>query len=810
VKGHLQTQNWSFDTLTAMVLAKSLRFEYTGPQSLLNKVLEGACYDSYKSAAIALSGAPESFRLTLLPTLQAQTDPLKQTRLGLLLMYMGFEQGTQAFLTALQHQNIAVRSLALREVIGLPADLLERKGEANGLPLSARVVSALVPTLRQLQAQCVQHHQTRAGEPDVGSSMPLASAASPVLFGAPDKQVTWQVVKFCLQHAFLECQPFLAALRCHPDHHVARLVIGAYAKRGCDEGTLAIMAEHLLEPGAGQQDIKNYEVFALLLSLSESLLAYAHREAAPAVRAKAVELVMRVLDEALVSPSAANRLIQVRGMYSSLGENLLKVLMLAKPFGAEPLLARMLALESLIPVIRAFALIHYVELTGVVPPERPYVVDALLKSAQGKDYSYKGSSWFARIAQELGGCTPRSVENDASEVLQLCMALGEAVSKTCVGSQGRRYLDANQIQALVGKLLVLCRSAESDRVITSHLRTALTMARELNSDRRVIGQVMRHLLDFGDIDALVLDEMTHWDAMAAHWKINAIRWSDAAELLAQANVIDPIGLENFHELEKFDRVRDMDGAFTHLLYLGGNRSTREVVKDQDHDVVKIFENFVRLLRPVITLDWVVGKRGDDWNTVINFSHEQHGYCFSCDDCGRWVDFPLIVQGLNLFLERIGHPQRIYCTGERDERAEFIGANPKLFRAARKRLRLSVLDMSLSTSKAPSTSSLKAPTLDKLKVTVPSLEQVEVKFQEPLETQVLSLEQILVSACGVAICWLLVWALIASFDIFGDILILVWLKAMAIFALSVLSVGYVLGFFSGCVSYIRAHWFARSS
>lgn len=206
MKGHLQTQNWSFDALTAMALATSLRFEFTGPQSLLNKVLEGGCYYRYKSAAIALSGAPESFRLTLLPILQEQTDPLKQTWLGLLLMYMGFEQGTQAFLEALQHQNIAVRSLALQEVIALPTDLLERKGEAN--------------------------------------------------------------VKFCLRHAFLECQPLWAPLRCHPDHHVAGLVIGAYAERGCDEGTLAIMAEHLLEPSAGQQDLKNYVVCGLLLSLS--------------------------------------------------------------------------------------------------------------------------------------------------------------------------------------------------------------------------------------------------------------------------------------------------------------------------------------------------------------------------------------------------------------------------------------------------------------------------------------------------------------------------------------------------------------
>lgn len=401
-------------------------------------------------------------------------------------------------------------------------------------------------------------------------------------------------------------------------------------------------------------------------------------------------------------------------MSSSLGENLLKVLTLAKLFGAEHLLARMLALDAMSPETRAFALMQYVELTVVVPPERPYVVAALLKSSQGGDQSHasiqmlyklsrvsllvrcdfssadKRTYWFADIARVLGGCTPRSVENDISDLLQLCIALREAVSEPYIDTQGKRYLDANRIQALVGKLLVLCRSLEDDRVIASHLRTALTVARELNNDHRVIGQVMRHLLDFGDIDSLVLDEMTPWDAMAAHWKINAIRWADAAKLLAQANVIDPIGPENFHELKKLDCARDMDRAFTFLLYLGGNRSTREVAKDQNHDVVEIFENFVKLLRPSVVFDWVVGTRGYGGDTVLNFCHEQHGYCFSCDVSGRWVNFPPIVQGLNLFLEHIGHPQRIYCTGERDGCEEFIGANPKLFRAARQRLRLPFL------------------------------------------------------------------------------------------------------------------------
>ena len=361
----------------------------------------------------------------------------------------------------------------------------------------------------------------------------------------------------------------------------------------------------------------------------------------------------------------------------------------------------------------------------------------------------KRTYWFDGIARVLGRCTPRSVEYDASDVLQLCIGLGEAVSTPCVNTQGKPYLDASRIHALVGNLLVLCRSAEDDRVIASHLRTALTVARGLNNDHRVIAQVMRHLLDFGALDSLVLDEMMPWDAMAAHWKINAIRWADAAECLAQANVIDPIGPENFHELEKLDRARDMDRAFTHLLYLGGDRSTREVAKEQDHDVVEIFENFVRLLRPRIGLDWVVGTRGDDWETVISFSHQQHGYRFSCNDLGRWVDFPPIVQGLNLFLERIDHPQRIYCTSERDGHKEFIGANPKLFRAARKRLRLPFWDMSANTPKAPSPS----PST----VGVSSVEGVKVQSQSqsPLKAEVHPLENMLVSACGMLICWVLV-------------------------------------------------------
>lgn len=520
-------------------------------------------------------GDPEELTAYLASVLPKQDVPVVYAHLGMVLMHAGLRRGAEVFLGALRNGDPQTRLIALDQLRHLDDRSLEREGRPGGLPLTAaELVEALAPTLEN-----------------------------------PDTEEAGWAVDFCVKHAFPEAKPYLRKLRRHPDGKIAAQVIKRFLEHDCDEGTLDIMAGYLLEPGVRRAKDQG----RLLHELSLYLMWWTDERKAAHTRIRAGALAAKALFEALASPNPVERLEAAPYGWFYV-EHLLEAVAKARPVGAREVLQRIMAVSGINPIVRAHALRYFVDLTGLVPLHRGAVLESLF-SRPAKSPATGGlvqelvQRGLVTLAELLRGTRSQEWCYQATQAID-AWPRGDGDDRLIVRGLReslellRQDFDANQyaVGYLVGSLLRSPRTAEDDTAITAGLRETLADIREHHPDLPWHAQTLQgYLLQFGDLAAIDPDTMAPWEAMGAHWKLNGLRWADAARLLAEAGALDPVDPEQSAAL---DQEHSLTDAFCRLFSLGGDRLAYWIIRDNgyEHHHDELFGKLAGLVRPAVVLE----------------------------------------------------------------------------------------------------------------------------------------------------------------------------------------------------------------
>src|SRR5882724_1998635 len=120
-----------------------------------------------------------------------------------------------------------------------------------------------------------------------------------------DAHETQSALQSCLLYAFNETKPLAAPLRRSTHPATAAMVIKHYIECDCDEGTLQVLRERMLEPGVQATRRTGAQ---LLRDMGSSLGWWCDPQKAPDNRSRAIALVLQILQQSLAAADAAERL----------------------------------------------------------------------------------------------------------------------------------------------------------------------------------------------------------------------------------------------------------------------------------------------------------------------------------------------------------------------------------------------------------------------------------------------------------------------------------------------------------------------
>jgi hypothetical protein len=401
----------------------------------------------------------------------------------------------------------------------------------------------------------------------------LGRSAGPHLAQDPDRHFQ------LLDRLFPAFKTTLAPLRSHPDGRQAARVFDIYRRHGCDEGSVLLLRQHLLDarnPYADQP--------GALKALTEVLADWVHAGRAGADAAAV--LVVALLRDVLHGTDAMEMAARLEGdapdqiatgsLLRALGEG-------QPPAAAEVLRSAVAKLERI--DLRLRAAIELSRCQGQPAAELAALLPQALQPAQ---YRRIGTLEQDLIELRLIPLTLLldAVDNDPrGELLRwLSRWQGSAAEMTRVRAalldKLAAALEPNGLH--LNFLLAALANLNFDADQQSRLRELLQLAlsRLASEPERFDAWARQQLselaLRHGVSDPAVLDGLEPWDAMGMHWQQQGITLLDALDALAEAGAIDaPTTAQRESLLADEARERDPDDWFEHEPYYRLTRACGE-------------------------------------------------------------------------------------------------------------------------------------------------------------------------------------------------------------------------------------------
>jgi len=649
----------------------------------------------------------------LVEKLPRQDPGPKQTFAGLVLMWLGRDEGTQVVRSTLQGDDGNARLFVLDE--------LRKQG-----PLQLDQQRRLAGTTLAID--------------DVARDL------APLL-GDPDRLGADWAREFCLQNAFEAARPSIANLRSHPRWAVAQQVLRAYQAHDVDAGTLMLLESGLREPAIRRTQSDRERLHGLCRLIGDWVAGSSH----PFIPQQLGALALTVLQETMDAHDRAARLQPAAGGWL-LVEPLLAAVAKTRPDGAPWLLQRMAGIASVHPLLRAQALVHHRDLTGKVHdrcsdildqlwalPAEQAVPDSLLEDLLKRDLlplaaiakGLRHPLWTWRLLQQR----PAWPAADAVVVVVADILL-DALDGNVVLSPPSR----SAIEALVKVLAKTLRDREDDsrrRRALAALRVAQTNASGDDYRQRQLRHTLAELqLQLGDIEGVDLELLPAWRAMYLHWQRRGLSWTDVAGCLTEAGIIatvDTAQLANFPSVERLAADEcDADNANAYvedpllrLFALGGRPLLEEHLRDNgfEHHHDRLFSRLAAALMPALSVEDVRQSGEMQFNVVnpdastipsdpdssLQFMHgvpvlstdgselrvsyrlDGAEHCFFTHPSGTWMDDGSVLAHLNAVLTARGHPERMrslfHWASWGDEGAHYVCIPAKGFDLVQERLRL---------------------------------------------------------------------------------------------------------------------------
>lgn len=553
----------------------------------------------------------------------------------------------------------------------------------------------------------------------------LVKALEPALLRG-ERNLASDALEACGRHAGPPARPLLGRLRRSRKAHLCVPALNHFLENDVDDGTLDIVAEHLVEPG-----IRTSKELAFRGNVAHDMCFQLAGWTAPskqeAHRQRAAAIVLRVLEESLRAANADERLAAApRGwLYPDF---LLEALANVPSESSAAMLRRVAEAGVLDPRVRADALARFKAMTGQVLPVRDDIVQGMLALELDTDF---GDQLGRLAAQDLvavpelaralarpGWTSPAlkalaSVRRGAADDAIIVQGMVDALASFVADVDRYRH----DIDLVVQRLSKLPRTAPQDAAIRHALHAALATARERAGEPWLAKELMAHLAAFDAGAGLDLDAMPPWDAMREHWRRAGLDWPDAVRMLVQAGAMDPVPPEALHRAAGRE-PRDSFDTLCGLMADGGRDGVvhlRDIGYEHGHD--RLFTRLAQLVRPPLRLDSVVELGKLDFAQVpqseqpaearrpglpvyttegslrkVVFHHQGIGHEFAVAPGGTYADAWAVLQAFDQFMERIGRPERAFWIGsahDDPERALFACAQRCVFRAACERLRLPV-------------------------------------------------------------------------------------------------------------------------
>lgn len=623
-----------------------------------------------------------------------------RTSLGFTLVRAGRREGASIIIEGLKSKHAPSRLVALKHIQRFWSGALGVEGKPGELPLNIEVVVAAL--------------------------------------GVAFQDIDSDETRYALRHWALywpaEQLNLLAQLRSDRDARVFIPVIKRFLVVDCDDGTLDVIASHLLEPGI--QNAKNFvgdHSQSPVQMLCEFLSLWTAPSKNEAHRQRAARIAAQVLNEALQSQNAAERLADPHAATVwFVPKFLLDAASQNNSDQTTDLLARVAAAGQIDPRTRARALIHHKTMTGNTLAERQTVIDDLFLLDTG--YQQPGEylkqlveldlvtideilrgvaqpNWAWGVTQAIASW-PRSDESDAAFVKGLSAALDQL--------SGNYRTHWKALGYIAGRLKVLPRTLVDDVAIRQSLQIALTGSQGSPDGEVLVQKAMELLVMFGGSPALDLESMDPWVAMLEHWRLQSINWEHAAQLLVDAGAMDPDAscLTPLSSIETQTRSEMVNQTMA-LLHDGGRSTYWIGIRNNSVEMGldQLFSEVAALVRPALQLDAVVQlgsmrfdpvpveaqrlelvklglpvytTEGTLLKVVVYF--QGRGYEFFAAPWGTWLDVWSVLHAFDLFMAQIGRPERIFWLtpeDERDDWAFLVCALPDKFRLACEMLRLPV-------------------------------------------------------------------------------------------------------------------------
>lgn len=483
----------------------------------------------------------------------------------------------------------------------------------------------------------------------------------PELLKRPADDYTQSSLRWCLNYAWDEAKPFLAPLRYSEHWELVGTVTKCFVEHDCDEGTMQILRDRMLEPGVQE----SRRAGRLLQELSLSLGWWCDPRHAKH-RSQAIALALEVLGQSLAAPDSAERLNTMSdGWFYT--ERLIDGISQQDSTASPAMLARIVGARALNAAVRAHAMTRLVDLTGVVPPQRSEIIASLL-SGPGRSGSDLVQNLTRRKLVELPELLPAAGHPDwaypvctAIDAFPLESMDAPTVMDGLIASLEKHSSDFVQRSHYLGSTLQrLPRTPEQDKRISALIRFAVAQhEKALPTFGYMRDHAAGHLLTFGGSSSVHAESLEPWDATRQQWMREGISWATAAEMLVGNGAIDPVPAETIAKVEK------MTGFAQAFMELCGNRMAHVMIRDGsyefNHD--KLFAKLCAIVRPPIMLDSVRESEEEvteDDELQVEFTHQQHRFQFAVHPEGSSADLGAVAAAFDAFMAQLGRPERTHC------------------------------------------------------------------------------------------------------------------------------------------------------
>lgn len=447
-------------------------------------------------------------------------------------------------------------------------------------------------------------------------------------------------------------------------------VIGHYVSTDTDLGTLDIIQSYLRDPGLMEaRHLAEAGGEPLLHALSRHLARWARLENKVNHSLRAWELACSTLQTQLRTRNPGERLAPAgRGWFRV--EALMDALLPRKTGEAILLFAEMANAGFLHPALRARALSHHNQMSGVVLPNRAKVVAALLADPDlppGEDCLAPLVSRQLLTPEELFLTLdhPRLGPLAQGHLRQMAAADSRFALDRLIAWQTDPLSNGPAILALVEGLMEALRP-EALPSLRSCLTTLLSHLPQRNDPTvplpaRALGRTLAgYLAALGGAAQLAPENLNPWDAMVVHWQRVGLNNGEVVTRLAQGGALPQNAAAPGSRGELSARARFAQLCQGRLLCL----ETLTQLPPGTPRHARLFEQLAARLEPPLVLDRATEvAEGEQLSVVVHYRGS--GFRFQVQPAPGGLDSIAVVRAFNRLLHHLQRPEWIFRLGSED-------------------------------------------------------------------------------------------------------------------------------------------------